>query len=98
MLPVGLAFYSDDQLNPEWLVPNLLVDSILLLDILIIFRTIRISKKVRGKVSIKNQYILICLVVCVQDWQYVAIPFKTVSHVYIQTAVNFSALASCISQ
>jgi hypothetical protein len=54
LLPVGLAFYSEDQLEPQWLVPNITVDCIFMLDILVIFRTIRISKKVRHRVSVSE--------------------------------------------
>ena len=39
MLPVGLAFYSDEQLEPQWVTINITVDFIFLLDIVVIFRT-----------------------------------------------------------
>ncbi len=39
VLPVGLAFYSDEQLQPQWVAINITVDFIFLLDILVIFRT-----------------------------------------------------------
>ena len=39
VLPVSIAYYSDQQLNPEWLTINILVDSLFLTDVLINFRT-----------------------------------------------------------
>ena len=53
ILPVGLAFYSEDQLKPEWIVLNILVDSVFLADIIVTFRTVRVSKITEGKVSIQ---------------------------------------------
>lgn len=51
VLPVGLAFYSEDQLKPEWVVINVLVDSIFLADVVVVFRTVRVSKTTEDKVS-----------------------------------------------
>ena len=39
VLPVSIAFYSEDQLKPEWLTINLLVDCLFASDIVINFRT-----------------------------------------------------------
>lgn len=39
ILPVSIAFYSDDQLEPEWLSVNMLVDLLFLSDIIVNFRT-----------------------------------------------------------
>lgn len=39
VLPVSIAFYSEKQLNPEWLTINIIVDSLFLTDVLINFRT-----------------------------------------------------------
>ena len=39
VLPVSIAYYSDQQLNPEWLTINILVDFLFLTDVLINFRT-----------------------------------------------------------
>ncbi len=39
VLPVSIAFYSDDQLRPEWLSVNILVDVLFLSDIVVNFRT-----------------------------------------------------------
>lgn len=51
ILPVGLAFYSEDQLKPEWIVINIFVDSVFLADIIVTFRTVRVSKITDDKVS-----------------------------------------------
>ena len=39
VLPVSIAYYSDQQLNPEWLTINILVDFLFFTDVLINFRT-----------------------------------------------------------
>lgn len=52
VLPVSIAFYSDKQLQPQWVTMNVLVDFIFFLDILILFRTGVLSKKIRDKVNI----------------------------------------------
>ena len=39
VLPVSIAFYSDQQLNPEWLTINIVVDCLFLTDVLVNFRT-----------------------------------------------------------
>ena len=39
VLPVSIAFFSEQQLNPEWLAMNILVDALFLTDVLINFRT-----------------------------------------------------------
>ena len=39
VLPVSIAFYSEDQLNPEWLTINILVDFLFLSDVFVNFRT-----------------------------------------------------------
>ena len=39
VLPVSIAFYSEEQLNPEWLTINILVDFLFLTDIFVNFRT-----------------------------------------------------------
>ena len=39
VLPVSIAFYSDQQLNPEWLTINILVDFLFLCDVFVNFRT-----------------------------------------------------------
>lgn len=39
VLPVSIAFYSDQQLNSEWLIINILVDTLFLTDVVINFRT-----------------------------------------------------------
>lgn len=39
ILPVSIAFYSEKQLNPEWLTINILVDFLFLSDVFVNFRT-----------------------------------------------------------
>lgn len=39
VLPVSIAFYAEDQLNPAWLSVNIIVDSLFLTDIVVTFRT-----------------------------------------------------------
>jgi len=39
ILPVSIAFYSDAQLQPEWLAINSLVDFLFITDIVVNFRT-----------------------------------------------------------
>ena len=39
VLPVSIAFYSDQQLNPEWLTINILVDFLFMCDVVVNFRT-----------------------------------------------------------
>ena len=39
VLPVSIAFYSEQQLNPEWLTINILVDFLFLTDVFVNFRT-----------------------------------------------------------
>ena len=39
VLPVSIAFYSEQQLNPEWLTINILVDFLFMTDVLVNFRT-----------------------------------------------------------
>ena len=39
VLPVSIAFYSEQQLNPEWLTINIIVDSLFLCDVFVNFRT-----------------------------------------------------------
>lgn len=39
ILPVSIAFYSEKQLNPEWLTINILVDFLFLADVFVNFRT-----------------------------------------------------------
>ena len=39
VLPVSIAFYSEQQLNPEWLTINILVDFLFLSDVFVNFRT-----------------------------------------------------------
>ena len=39
ILPVSIAFYSEDQLNPEWLTINIMVDFLFLTDVFVNFRT-----------------------------------------------------------
>ncbi len=39
ILPVSIAFYSNDQLEPEWLTVNIIVDTLFLTDIVVNFRT-----------------------------------------------------------
>ncbi len=39
ILPISIAFYSNDQLKPEWLTVNIIVDTLFLTDIVVNFRT-----------------------------------------------------------
>ena len=39
VLPVSIAFYSDDQTNPAWLTVNVIVDVLFISDIVINFKT-----------------------------------------------------------
>lgn len=39
VLPVSIAFYSEDQTEPQWLTLNTLVDFLFVTDIVINFRT-----------------------------------------------------------
>ena len=39
VLPVSIAFYSEDQMQPGWLTVNTLVDILFIADILVNFRT-----------------------------------------------------------
>ena len=50
-LPVGIAFFSDDQMDTAWIAINIIVDIIFLADILVTLRTGRLSKKVPDKVT-----------------------------------------------
>lgn len=39
VLPISIAFYSEDQLKPAWLTINTIVDFLFISDIIINFRT-----------------------------------------------------------
>lgn len=39
VLPISIAFYSEDQLKPAWLTINCLVDTLFMSDIFVNFRT-----------------------------------------------------------
>ena len=51
VLPVSIAFYGDDQLNPHWLAVNIIVDTLFLSDIIVTFRTGIISTSLPEGVS-----------------------------------------------
>ena len=39
VLPISIAFYSDQQLKPAWLTVNTIVDTLFITDVIINFRT-----------------------------------------------------------
>ena len=45
VLPVSIAFYGNDVLEPHWLSINIIVDFLFVVDIIVIFRTGLIDKR-----------------------------------------------------
>ena len=53
VLPISIAFYSDDQLKPAWLTINSLVDTLFMSDIVVNFRTGIFSADMPDEVSMQ---------------------------------------------
>ncbi len=56
VLPVSIAFYSDDQMQPEWLTISIAVDVLFITDVFVNFRTGFIVQNNQHEVRMLNIY------------------------------------------
>ena len=56
VLPVSISFYSEQQLNPEWLTINIMVDFLFLTDVFVNFRTGIYAPDATKEVYIQNMH------------------------------------------
>ena len=109
VLPVSIAFYSEQQLNPEWLAINIIVDSLFLSDVIVNFRTgvfapddevvvcIQLLHRLaaRMKHCTLLSYISTCNFISILNVEALFITIKTILNIYVEHYIGHFGSKDC---